>query len=68
MPEQLVAALVAVEPPFQKFAGRTAIRIVFGQINEILLAEAAVRLGARCQRLGHIRDDAALLTGMDLPA
>jgi hypothetical protein len=41
------------EPPRQFLPARTTIGVLLGIVDEILLAEPAVRLGARGQRLWH---------------
>ena len=69
VPEQL-AVLLAVEPPCQGLARRTAICILLGQVDEILLAEPSFGLRARGQRLGDVIPIglcADLIDGLDDP-
>jgi hypothetical protein len=47
-------------------ASRTAIGVLLGQIDKVLLAEAAIRLGTRRLRLGQSYRDAGLVAGEDL--
>src|SRR5215475_13032553 len=47
---------------------RAAVDILCGQIDEILLAEPAVGLRARCHRLRHRHSDVGLLAGQNLRA
>src|SRR5215472_15563649 len=55
-----------VEPPGQQFSGWAAIDVVFGNVDEILLAESPLGFGAGGQWLGHERRRASLLAGEDL--
>jgi len=52
----------------QPLSGGTAIDILDRDIDEVLLAEAPFRLGARGLRLGQRNRDTGLLAGLDLLA
>ena len=49
-------------------AGRTDVGVLLIEIDEVLFAEAALRLGARGHRLGQRHRDARLVAGEDLGA
>jgi len=52
----------------QLLPGWTAIGVLLRQIDKVLLAEAAIRLGTRGLRLGRSYRDAGLVTRKDLQA
>ncbi len=52
----------------QALAGRAGIDVLVGHVAEILLAEPALRLGARGQRLGQGDGDPGPVAGQDLLA
>ncbi len=60
--------LLGGEVVFEALAGRTAIDVLRRQIYKVLLAEAALRLRARRQRLRQRHRDVGLVTGEDLRA
>src|SRR4030095_192701 len=47
-------------------AGRTAVGVFLGQVDEVLLAKAAVGLGTRGHRLGQGDSDTSSVTGQGL--
>src|SRR5437762_151278 len=53
---------------WQPLASWTAVNILFGQISEVLLAEAPLRFSAGRQRLRQCHCDACLVAGEDLGA
>jgi len=59
-PQPVLDVGVAIGQPF---AGRAAIDVLPGQIDEVLLAEATLGLGARCHRLWQRDRDAGLIAG-----
>src|SRR4030095_708671 len=60
--QRLTVLLVRI-PIDQPLARRTAITVFGRVIDEVLLAEATIRLGARCHRLRQRHRDASLLAG-----
>src|SRR6516164_6910154 len=63
---QRLAVLLARVPVGQLLARRATVDILWRQIDEILLAEPAVRLRARCHRLRQRHRDVGLLAGQNL--
>lgn len=66
-PQNLAALLIRVAIG-QPLAGRTPIDILLGDVDEVLLAKAAIRFGTRRQRLRQRHRDASLVTREDLQA
>ncbi len=62
---QLLPVLDGGERVLQPLSCRAAIDVLVGQIDEVLLAEAAFRFSARCHRLGQRHRDASLLARQD---
>src|SRR6516165_470813 len=62
------AIFFAGEAMWQLLPSRTAIGIFLWHIDKVLLAEAPIRLGARCLRLGESYRDAGLVAREDLRA
>jgi hypothetical protein len=60
----LHVAVVVLEP----LARRAAIGVLLGQVDEVLLAEAAIHFGAGGHRLGQGDGNPRLITGQDLLA
>src|SRR5664279_3229583 len=55
-------------PIDQALARRTSVLVLLRHVDEVLLAEASVRLAVGCQRLRDIGGDARLLALQDLVA
>jgi hypothetical protein len=62
---QLLSVLNGREVVFEMLAGGAAVDVLFGQIDEVLLAEAAVRLRARRHRLRQCHQDTCTIAGQD---
>ena len=56
------------EAPGQPLAGGTAVDVLLGQIDEVLLAEATLGLGVGCQGLWNVGLHPERLAGQDLLA
>src|SRR5258705_6617652 len=65
---QHLAVFLAREAIWQLLPSWTAIGVLLWQIDKVLLAEAAIRLGARRLRLGQSYRDAGLVAREDLQA
>ena len=66
-PQLLPVLLVRIIVP-ELLSGRTAIDILIAEIDEVLLAEAALCLNAGCHRFWKRNGDAGVVAGHDLLA